>query len=110
MIDLAPEYLALVLEILNRRIPGVEVWVFGSRVQGKAKPHSDLDLVLIGEAPLNGVLLAELDEDFRESDLPMRVDLVEWAGLSEKMRETIRGQHACLVKREDEPTEGSRPL
>jgi predicted nucleotidyltransferase len=96
VIDLRPEHLALVREILQRRVPSAEVWVFGSRVQGTAKPHSDLDLAIISDAPLEGALLAELAEDFSDSDLPMRVDLVDWATTSERFREIIRNNYAVI--------------
>ncbi len=41
-----PEHLALVRAILQRRVPQYDVWAFGSRVQGRVKVHSDLDLVI----------------------------------------------------------------
>jgi predicted nucleotidyltransferase len=90
MIDLRPEELAIVREILRRRVPGVEAWAFGSRARGTAKPHSDLDLALIGEAPLDGLALAELAEDFSASNLPFRVDVVDWAAAAPGFRALIR--------------------
>lgn len=38
---------------------------------------SDLDLLLDGSAPLDVRLLQDLAEDFEESDLPWKVDLVD---------------------------------
>lgn len=67
----------IVLSILQRRIPGRKVLAFGSRVDGSAKPHSDLDLAIMGDTPLPLDQLAALREDFEESDLPWRVDLVD---------------------------------
>lgn len=96
MIDLRPEHLQIVREILRRRVPDVEVWVFGSRSRGAAKPHSDLDLALIGQVPLDGTLLTDLAEDFSESDLPFRVDVVDWAGADERFREIIRRNYVRL--------------
>jgi predicted nucleotidyltransferase len=90
MIDIRPEELAIAREILRRRVPGVEAWAFGSRARGTAKPHSDLDLALIGEAPLDGLTLAELAEDFSASGLPFRVDVVDWAAAAPAFREIIR--------------------
>lgn len=46
MIDLRPDLLAMVHEILARYVPEAEVWAFGSRTTGTAKKHSDLDLVV----------------------------------------------------------------
>lgn len=96
MIQLAPEHLAIVREILDRRLPGREVWVFGSRARGTARPPSDLDLAVIGPTPLDGRLLAETEGDFSDSDLPFRVDLVDWAAAGERFREIIRDRHEVL--------------
>ena len=97
MIDLKPEHREIVLEILRRRAPDCEVWIFGSRVKGKAKPHSDLDIALMAAAPLGNPLIWEIEEDFSESDLPFRVDVLDWASVNESFREVIRRDHAVLA-------------
>lgn len=48
--------------------------VFGSRATGRARPNSDLDLVLYGT--LDPGDQAELWADFEESDLPITVDVL----------------------------------
>lgn len=96
MIDLAPEHARIVHEILRRRVPRAEVWIFGSRCRGTAKPHSDLDLAILAGAPLDGMLLAEIEEDFSESELPFRVDVVDWSAAGEEFQEMIRDAHAIL--------------
>ena len=48
-----------------------------------AKPYSDLDLAIIGEQPLSIALLAALEHDFTESDLPFKVGVIDWATTSE---------------------------
>lgn len=96
MIDLAPQHAQIVQEILRRRVPRAEVWVFGSRSRGTAKPHSDLDLAILAGAPLDGMLLAEIEEDFSESDLPFRVDVVDWAAAGEDFQKMIRDAHEVL--------------
>ena len=42
-----------VMVILEQYVPNAEVWVFGSRVSGTAREHSDLDLVVIDEQKLS---------------------------------------------------------
>lgn len=78
-IDLAPEHLAVVKDILGMHVPGRRVVAFGSRVTGTAKPYSDLDLCVMGDAPLGLGLMADLRNAFAGSPLPFRVDIVEWA-------------------------------
>lgn len=82
--------------ILQRHLPNNEVWAFGSRVKGNAKPYSDLDLAIITDTPLPLELLAEVAEAFSESDLPWKVDLVDWATTSERFRQVIAGQKLIL--------------
>jgi predicted nucleotidyltransferase len=46
VLDLRPDQLQIVQHILQRRVPTFDVWAFGSRVKGTAKPYSDLDLAV----------------------------------------------------------------
>jgi predicted nucleotidyltransferase len=90
-LDLRPEEWAIVSRILRSVVPGQEVWAFGSRAAGGAKPYSDLDLALIGATPLPQDTLAALREAFSESDLPWKVDLVDWATTAPAFRKVISG-------------------
>ncbi|MCD1597046.1 nucleotidyltransferase family protein [Rheinheimera aquimaris] len=85
--------------ILQRYLPNNEIWAFGSRVKGNAKPFSDLDLAIISDTPLPLALLAEVAEAFSESDLPWKVDLVDWATTSERFRQVISEQKLILTTR-----------
>jgi len=91
MLDLSPEHLTEVQRILLLHVPGRTVRVFGSRVQGNAKPFSDLDLAIMGETALDFRQLATLKDAFAESNLPFRVDVVDWAATSEVFRGIIEG-------------------
>lgn len=88
-VDLAPHDRAEVARILQAQVPELEVWAFGSRVKGTAKPYSDLDLALITAHPLSLERSGALREAFDESDLPIRVDLVDWATTSASFRKII---------------------
>ena len=89
MIDLTDEQRRLVTGVLRKWMDGREVYAFGSRTNGKARMHSDLDLAVVGDDELSIVILAGLRDDFEESDLPFRVDIVLWQGLSPAMKEAI---------------------
>jgi predicted nucleotidyltransferase len=54
-----------------------------------AKPHSDIDLVIMGDKLLPVTTMRILHDAFDDSDLPFQVDLVEWAGTSEGFRKVI---------------------
>ena len=89
LIDIRPDHWDIVRNILLKHVPQYEVWAFGSRAKWKAKPYSDLDLAIITDKPLTLDVSASLSDDFSESDLPWRVDVVDWATTSESFRKII---------------------
>lgn len=91
-IDVPPLALAAVVGLVARHLPSRDVRVMGSRVVGHAKPFSDLDLVIMGDEPVDLCTLAELRDAFDESDLPFAVDIVEWAVAAESFRQVIAAQ------------------
>jgi predicted nucleotidyltransferase len=97
MIDVSPDHLRLVRSILSVHVAGIEVRAFGSRVDGSAKPHSDLDLAVMTDSPLPSRTAALLREAFAESNLPFRVDIIDWAEISESFRKIILGKSELLV-------------
>lgn len=97
MIQLTPEELAEVRQILQRHLPGVRVKAFGSRVAGTARPFSDLDLVLMTDQPLDLVTLGTLRDAFSLSNLPFFVDLIDWATIDPAFRAIIAAQSVPIA-------------
>jgi predicted nucleotidyltransferase len=95
-IDARSSDLDEVLRILAAHVPDREVWAFGSRVGGRAKEFSDLDLAILGDGPVSNAVLADLREAFRESALPFRVDVIDWATTDEPFRGIIERQHVVV--------------
>ena len=87
-----------VQRILQTHLRGLEVWAFGSRARNMAKPYSDLDLALITKVPLSLEQLAEITSAFEESDLTIRVDIVDWAACSQTFRDVIAQDKIVLQK------------
>ena len=69
--------------------PGFTARVLGSRAKGAARPYSDLDLAMKGDEHLTLALLADLADAFSESDLPFKVDVVDWRSVDAYMQEII---------------------
>ena len=86
-----------VLAILRRRIPDRTVWAFGSRAGGKARKYSDLDLVVVGSEPIPNYIYDQLVEDFDESELPIRVDLLDWNRIDDTFKPYILEHHVVLT-------------
>ena len=88
MIALEPEEMAMVRQALGRHIPDHRVWAFGSRATGRhLKRFSDLDLAV--EGSLSSKERYDLGAELDESDLPMKVDLVELAVVDASFRVLI---------------------
>jgi predicted nucleotidyltransferase len=96
MFDISPENLQIVKSILQKHVPQFEVWAFGSRVSTKAKKYSDLDLVIICQEPLPLSVYSALCEEFSESDLPWKVDIVDWSSTQENFRKLILQKYIII--------------
>jgi predicted nucleotidyltransferase len=59
------------------------------RARHTAKPYSDLDLAVLSDLPMSLAQMADIQTAFEESDLPIRVDVVDWASCSETFRAII---------------------
>ena len=77
--------------LLRKHLPDVEVWAYGSRVNGRSHDGSDLDLVLrapdLNEIPSRQ--LWEFEEAVRESNIPFLVEARDWACLPERFHQEI---------------------
>jgi len=96
VLAVSADHLRIVCDILQRLIPHCQVWAFGSRVTGTHKDYSDLDLTIIADAPLDITTIANVSDAFSQSDLPYKVDLVEWATTSESFRNIIQQNKIIL--------------
>ena len=96
-IDIGLADLETVRRILREHTPRLEVRAFGSRVSWTARATSDLDLTLMTAEPLNIARMAKLKAAFTASDLPFRVDIVDWASASESFRKVIERDHVVLA-------------
>lgn len=76
----------------------IEVWAYGSRVNGDAHEGSDLDLVVrthdLQRLPLDVFL--DLKDLIEDSTIPILVDLFDWARLPESFQENILRSHEVL--------------
>lgn len=95
-VDLDPKHRDIVVGLLATHVPGYEVRAYGSRVKWKARQHSDLDLAVVGAGRVRRVALLELREALAESDLPFRVDVLDWDTIPEEFRQEINRRHVVL--------------
>ncbi len=98
MIDLPQKHLTLLRQILVAHVSDCEVRAFGSRVTGNAKPYSDLDLAVYCPGGLDADRLRHLRESFEESELPFRVDVLDWDRISSSFRSVIAAQYDVIQR------------
>ena len=111
VLDLPQKYLEQVKTLLRTHVPHAEVWAYGSRVTGSGHEASDLDLVLRNPKNLQeeSSALNELKEAFTESNLPIRVDIMDWARIPESFHREIERAHVVVQEGHmNEPPLGSR--
>jgi predicted nucleotidyltransferase len=97
-LDLPQKYLEQVQALLRAHVPHAEVWAYGSRVTGSGHEASDLDLVLRNPQNLHEetAALSDLKESFTESNLPIRVDIMDWARIPASFHREIERAHVVV--------------
>lgn len=97
-LNLPQKYLEQVKSLLRAHVPHAEVWAYGSRVTGSGHEASDLDLVLRNPQNLNEETsaLSTLKEAFTESNLPIRVDVMDWARVPASFHCEIERGHVVV--------------
>lgn len=89
------------IEIFDTSPWPIEVWAYGSRVNGDAHEGSDLDLVLrsVDSQKLPNDIFNDLNEKIQESNIPIVVELFDWARLPELFHTTILARHEVLYSK-----------
>jgi predicted nucleotidyltransferase len=76
----------------------MEVWAYGSRVNGAAHDGSDLDLAIRSSnlTPIPVQAFGELYEKIKESNIPILVELRDWALLPDNFHINIEQKYEVL--------------
>lgn len=97
LLDIGDKEWHIVKAILQQHVPDREVWAFGSRAKWTAKEFSDLDLAILGEKSLTLDESAALADAFADSDLPWKVDVIDWATTSVAFRKIIEKDKVVVM-------------
>ena len=100
-LHLKPRHRAVIEGLLKKHLPGVEVWAYGSRVNGRSHDGSDLDLVLRGPdlATIDASRRIDFTEALRDSTIPFLVEAHDWADLPERFHREIERDRVVLADR-----------
>ena len=111
-LHLSPRHCEEIEALLHKHLPDVEVWAYGSRVNGRSHDGSDLDLVLRGPklAEIDTSRIVDFIEALQDSTIPFLVEARDWTRLPESFHREIEREHVVLVTavQEGEPKEIER--
>lgn len=68
---------------------GAQVFVFGSRASGNNQEFSDLDIGYVSTSPINNSLIVKIKDELEDSDLPIKVDLVNVDDIPESFMSSV---------------------
>ncbi len=95
-------HLRYILEQLKLYIPDATVWAFGSRVKGSNRTSSDLDLAVLCDKQTARKQLPKLNEVFIESNIPFKVQLLDFNRLPVNMQENIKKKYVILYRSDEQ--------
>ena len=93
MINIDPKYLKIIQEILIKY--PYSFYIFGSRVTGKAYTFSDIDLFFTDK--IDDKVLRQIREDFEESRLPYKVDIIDYNKCDPEFQKIITQSNPKLI-------------
>ena len=90
------------IEIFSHYDLEFEVWAFGSRVSGDAHEGSDLDLVIRSndQQMFPELVFKHIKKQIQHSNIPIIVELFDWAQLPETFHKNILSNHEVLYHSE----------
>ena len=93
-ISIESHHFDIIKEII--KIYPYSFFVFGSRAKNSAHKFSDLDLCVMEDVADN--IVFNLEEEFRESNLPFKVELIQWHKISKDFQQKIQKDLVALPK------------
>ena len=100
--------LKIIDDIISQLAPDCDVLIFGSRYHGKAWEYSDLDLAFSRKGKLGLKKCLQLENAFAESDLPYRVDVLDYNAVSNEFRAIIDEGHEKIFSRAREDNKNKK--
>ncbi len=88
------DYLELTRQIVLKHIDDkkYEVFLFGSRAFGNAKPYSDIDVGVMSDSKLSSITIANIETELEESIVPYKVEIVDFSRVDSNFK------HYALTK------------
>ncbi len=88
--DIKDEQLQWILQTLQKELSKPTIIAFGSRVAGTAQPYSDFDIAVDTGEKIPLLSFSTLEEQFANSDIPFKIDLVDWHRVTPEFQQHIK--------------------
>lgn len=96
MINVGKQHRLTVKRILHKHVNNAEIRVFGSRLNENIKKYSDLDLAIVAREKITLKVMTRMKEELEESDIPFRVDIIDWHEISDDFKSIINENYEVL--------------
>ena len=77
------------IEIVFKYLPKARIFLYGSRARNDHTPESDIDIAIDNKSKIDKIMLSTIKEDVDESTIPFFVDIVDFAEVSDDLRNQI---------------------
>jgi len=79
-----------IVNLIGVLIPDAKIYLFGSRARGTHSKWSDIDLALDTGMPLPNVRVDEVKSVFAATNMPYKVDVLDFHSVSSDMQASIK--------------------
>lgn len=84
------KYMEILIHIIQKKLPGCRVYLFGSRARKTNLPGADIDLALDAGKPIDLSILLSIHGEIEETNVPLMVDLVDMHSASDLFKDVIK--------------------
>lgn len=88
-LDLQNKYKNFIINTISVQLPEVEIFIYGSRIQGKAQKYSDVDIAIKSGSEIPIDKLLQIKAAFHDSSFPYKVDIVDLNALNKDFYKLI---------------------
>jgi predicted nucleotidyltransferase len=96
MIDAKTNDLDFIKNVIKMYLSDCEIRVFGSRIKKRSKKYSDIDIAIVSKEKIDWVTIEKIKERFSISDLPYRVDILDYNSLSLNFKKIVDKNYIVL--------------
>jgi predicted nucleotidyltransferase len=90
---LEEDYKKDIITLADKFTVPLEIWAFGSRVNGDAHQASDLDLLIKFENKDEKKELRQFKKNLQESNIPILIEVRNWDNIPSYFKENIVANH-----------------